>query len=87
MPAPVGPFIIDIHRLYMLITATTVHDQGWWTAPRDVVTVNPEAPVAAAFSWSMAADAGVAADTGLELAQVIGRDTGLMAVEAWEVAG
>ena len=44
MPAPVGPFIIDIHRLYTLITAMTVRDQGWWAVHRDVVTVRPGSP-------------------------------------------
>jgi hypothetical protein len=87
MPAPVGPFVIDIHRLYMLLTAMKVNDSGWWAVTKDVVTVDPVAPVAAAFSWSMATDTNLAAATGLEMAQVVERNAGLMTVEAWEVAG
>jgi hypothetical protein len=86
MPAPAGPFI-DLQSLHLLLTAMSIRDRGWWAVTHDVVTVNPVAPVAAAFSWSMASDAGVTAATGLEMAQAVERNAELMTVEAWEVAG
>jgi hypothetical protein len=85
-PAPAG-VMVDIGLLESLITAMSVRDGGWWVVPEEVVTVASVAPVAAAFSWSMAASPGLTAATGLEMAQAVEGLGDLMTVEAWEVTG
>jgi hypothetical protein len=82
-----GPFIVGLnkHLLDLLGTAMSTRENGWWVVPKEVITVNAVAPVAAAFSWSMAADPGRTATTGLEMAQAVHAVADVMTVEAWEL--
>ena len=86
VPNPAGPFA-DVHLLEVMVTAMSARDSGWWVVPDEVVRVEPVAPVAAAFSWSMAPSPGMTAATGLEMAQAVEGIGELITVEAWEVAG
>jgi hypothetical protein len=84
-PAPAGPWVLDKHLLDLLQTGMSTREKGWWPVPKDVVTVNQVAPVAAAFSWSMAPVPSLTAPTSLEMTQAVRGAGELMAVEAWEV--
>jgi hypothetical protein len=81
-PAGALSVLVD---LQILLTAMSHTDPGWWNGPRDVVTVEPVAPVVAASTWSMAATA-ITAPTAIEMDQALALAGGdLMTVEAWEL--
>jgi hypothetical protein len=79
--------LVDIGDLEALLAAQTAGDDGWWGPPEEVITIDPVAPVASAFSWSMAPGPAVDAATGLEMDQAVAAIGDLMTVEAWEVGG
>lgn len=72
-----------------IANAPTASDPLWWQAPATRITVADETPVAAASTWSLAAEPDVAASataTELRQALALGRP-GVSVVEAWELAG
>lgn len=87
VPQPVhSGLLFDIGILETMITALSPVERGWWPRPAEVVTVEPVAPVASAFTWSMSPAPTAFAANGLELAGAIAGAGDLMTVEAWEVA-
>lgn len=82
--APAGE-LPAVTGLEVAMTAITAADPAWWPTPAEVVTVAPDAPVAAAFTWSMRGSPAATAATAVELSQTLAGRADLMTVEMWEL--